>query len=45
MEDHAIDIDEARAGLPQAEMDGVPRKTGIVFLAGEALLMGAQKTV
>jgi len=28
--------------LPQAEVDGLPRKTGVVFLAGEALLLGGR---
>ena len=39
VEDHAIDAGEAGAGLPQAEVDGMPRKTGVVFLSGEALLL------
>jgi hypothetical protein len=35
-----IDVGEADAGLGQAIGDGVMRETGIVLLAGEALLLG-----
>ena len=42
VEDHAIDAGERRTGLPQAEVDGLPRKAGVVFLAGEALLLGGR---